>query len=98
MYVSDYLTHVLQFGAVEASLVSFMDCFPRVLYRPRNRMVFVGFVCVCFFLLGLPMVTEVRVGGMGWGDEVLSLVLLYSALVSVYSYQRILSLIPKNFL
>ncbi|XP_053377145.1 sodium- and chloride-dependent creatine transporter 1-like isoform X2 [Mercenaria mercenaria] len=47
-----------EFASVEAALTTFLDRFPSVLYKPRNRMIFVAVYCVACFLIGLTMVTQ----------------------------------------
>ncbi|KAL4222727.1 Sodium- and chloride-dependent creatine transporter 1 [Mactra antiquata] len=47
-----------QFASVEATLTPFLDRWPKVLYKPRNRMIFVGVYCIVCFLIGLLLVTE----------------------------------------
>ncbi|XP_060591310.1 sodium- and chloride-dependent creatine transporter 1-like [Ruditapes philippinarum] len=47
-----------EFAGVEAFLTPIMDKFPKLLYKPRNRMIFVGIYCFICFLLGLSMVTQ----------------------------------------
>ncbi|WAQ97711.1 SC6A1-like protein [Mya arenaria] len=47
-----------EFAGVEAFLTPFMDRYPKILYKPRNRMIFVGVYCIFCFLIGLSMVTQ----------------------------------------
>ncbi|XP_045167232.2 sodium- and chloride-dependent GABA transporter 1-like [Mercenaria mercenaria] len=47
-----------EFAGVEAVLTPFIDRFPSVLYKPRNRMIFVAVYCTTCFLIGLSMVTQ----------------------------------------
>lgn len=51
---------IFQFAAVEAILTPIMDKWPKILYKPMNRMIFVGLYCILCFLVGLLLVTEVR--------------------------------------
>jgi len=49
----------IQFGSVEAVLVSIFDSYPNTLYKPRNRTIFTAGFCCVGFLLGLTNVTQV---------------------------------------
>nr|AVW80137.1 sodium- and chloride-dependent taurine transporter [Fasciola hepatica] len=50
-----------QFAGVEGFITSITDFYPRLVLRPKLRILFVGSVCLACFLVGLTMVTE---GGM----------------------------------
>lgn len=47
-----------EFANVEAILTPLQDRFPRLLYKPRNRMIFVAAYCMGCYLVGLSMVTQ----------------------------------------
>jgi len=53
---------MFQFVAVEGFLTPLYDMFPRLMYRPKSRMVTAAVYCAVSFLLGLAMVTQVRAG------------------------------------
>ncbi|TGZ58016.1 hypothetical protein CRM22_009780 [Opisthorchis felineus] len=50
-----------QFAGVEGLVTSITDFFPRLVLKPRLRMIFVGSICVACYMIGLPMITN---GGM----------------------------------
>ena len=49
-----------QFVGVESFVTHFVDLFPKQLYRRRGRMIFAAMYCAISYLIGLTMVTKVR--------------------------------------
>lgn len=58
-----------QFATIETIVTSISDEFPK--YLRTHKPVFTLGCCVCFFIMGFPMITQVRhlLGtGFGWGQ------------------------------
>jgi len=50
---------LFQFVGVEGVVTAIVDQFPEILRKGYRREVFIGFVCIVQFLVGLPMVCPV---------------------------------------
>jgi len=66
-----FTVSVFKFAGVEAFLTPFMDMFPRTLYKPRNRMIFVGVYCLLCSIIGLSLVSQVHNAYLYWDGKTL---------------------------
>ena len=50
---------IFQFVGVEGVVTTVVDQYPTILRKGHRKELFVGFICVIMFLIGLSMVTNV---------------------------------------
>lgn len=55
----------LQFATIETIVTSISDEFPK--YLRTHKPVFTLGCCICFFIMGFPMITQVSRDEGGWG-------------------------------
>jgi len=61
---NDFCLFCIKFVGIEGVVTGVVDLFPQHLRRGHRKEMFTAFICCVWFLLGLSMVTEVKMRSM----------------------------------